>query len=86
MIGRFYRVRGAFRTTGRMSRRVLRDLRWRAVSTELPDPASVVDLGSVEDGHVVVAAVIISLHVELLKPHLDDLETRVTLTQTLASL
>lgn len=49
-------------------------LRWGAVSAVLSDPLGVVDFAAVEDGDVVVAAVVVPLHVELLKLHFDDLE------------
>lgn len=48
-------------------------LRW-AVSAVLPNPLGVVDFGPVEDGDVVVAAVVVSLHVKLLKLDFDDLQ------------
>lgn len=49
-------------------------LRWGAVSAVFADPLGVVDFGTVEDGDVVVAAVVVSLHVKLLKLHFDNLE------------
>lgn len=51
-----------------------RDLRRGTVSAVLPDPPGVVDLAAVENGDVVVAAVVISLHVKLLKLDFDDLQ------------
>lgn len=53
------------------------DLLRRAVSAVLPNPLGVVDFGPVEDGDVVVAAVVVSLHVKLLKLDFDDLQQEV---------
>lgn len=47
-------------------------LRW-AVAAVFPNPLGVVDFCPVEDGDVVVAAVVVSLHVKLLKPDFDNL-------------
>lgn len=49
-------------------------LRWGAVSAVFADPLGVVDFGAVEDGDVVVAAVVVPLHVELLELDFDNLE------------
>lgn len=49
-------------------------LRWGAVAAVFADPLGIVDFGPVEDGDVVVAAVVVSLHVELLKLHFNNLE------------
>ena len=49
-------------------------LRWGAVSTVFPDPLGVVDFGPVEDGDVVVAAVVVSFHIKLLKLDFNNLQ------------
>lgn len=49
-------------------------LRWGAVSTVFANPLGIVDFGTIEDGDVVVAAVVVSFHVELLKLHFNNLE------------
>lgn len=49
-------------------------LRWGAVSAVFADPLGVVDFAAVEDGDVVVAAVVVPLHVELLELDFDNLE------------
>lgn len=49
-------------------------LRWGAVSAVLSNPLGVVDFCSVENGDVVVAAVVISFHVKLLELHFNYLQ------------
>lgn len=53
-------------------------LRWGAVSAIFADPLGIVDFAAVEDGDVVVAAVVVSLHVELLKLHFNNLRRHET--------
>lgn len=49
-------------------------LLWWAVPAVFPNPLGVVDFCAVEDGHMVVAAVVVPLHVKLLKLDLDNLQ------------
>lgn len=49
-------------------------LRWGAVAAVFANPLGVVDFAAVEDGDVVVAAVVVPLHVELLELDFDNLE------------
>lgn len=49
-------------------------VRWGAVAAVFSNPLSVVDFRPVEDGDVVVAAVIISFHIKLLELHFNNLQ------------
>lgn len=51
----------------------MRLLRRRAVAAELPDPGAVARFRTVVHDHVIVAAVVVPLHVELLELQLYDL-------------
>ena len=48
-------------------------LRRGAVAAEPPDSPGLARLLPIKDGHVVIAAVVISLNIKLLEPQLDDL-------------
>lgn len=49
-------------------------LRWGAVSAVFANPLCIVYFCPVENGDVIVAAVVIPFHVELLKLHLNNLQ------------
>lgn len=49
-------------------------LRWGAVAAVFANPLGVVDFCTVENGDVVVAAVVVSFHIKLLKLHFNDLQ------------
>lgn len=55
-------------------RNLLHHLRWGAVSAVFADPPCVVYFRPVEDGDMVIATVVISLHVKFLKLNLNDLQ------------
>lgn len=66
---------GEVRRSHRMEAVVeMNHLLWGGVSTVFPNPLGIVDFGPIENGDVVVAAVVVSFHVKLLKLHLDDLQ------------
>lgn len=51
-------------------------LRWGAVSAVFANPLGVVDFCPVENGDVVVAAVVVSFHIKLLKLYFNNLQQK----------
>lgn len=60
-------------------------LRWGAVAAVFANPLGIIDFCTVEDGDVVVTAVVVSFHIKLLKLHFNDLQQETSRRENLLS-
>lgn len=60
-------------------------LRWGAVSAVFANPLGIIDFWPVENGDVVIAAVVISFHIKLLKLDFNNLQQETNHKETLLS-